>query len=98
MDGNPIDPNLEQVAQFIVELKWSSDYYGSSSPWPVGLAQVKIVIEGVATSTEAIEKAKSILASVRQDEPRETKVELKTASRRIPKKIGNGSTFNEAQR
>ena len=91
-DGNIIDPDYEDVAQFLVEMKWCPEYYGNVI-MPTGLNRATIVIEGVATSTQAIEKAKAILKSVREDEPRETKAELKTAKRRIPKSIGSGSTI-----
>jgi hypothetical protein len=80
----------ESVAQFVVNLTWANSYYGSETPLPSGLNSVTIVVEGVATSTEAIEAAKTALQSVRCDEPRETKVELKTSRRRLPKQIGPG--------
>jgi hypothetical protein len=92
-DGEAIDPNFEEVAQFLVSMRWGQEYYGSS-PMSVGLSYVQIVIEGVATSTQAIEKAKEILKEVREDEPRETKAELKTTKRRIPKRVGTGSTID----
>src|SRR5258706_115393 len=91
-DGRVIDPDMEEVAQFKVDMKWGHEYYGSESVMPVGLLNVSIVVEGVATSTQAIEKAKEILKPVREDEPRETKAELRKSKRRLPKKIGEGST------
>lgn len=88
------EKDYEEVAQFIVELSWGADHYYDQQQRQPGLDYAKIVIEGVATSTQAIEKAKELLASVRVDEPRKTEAELKTFKRLIPKRVGNGTTID----
>jgi hypothetical protein len=88
------EDQYEDVAQFIVNLNWGPEYNYNNDSITQGLQCARIVIEGVATSTQAIERAKELLLSVRVDEPRETKVELKTSKRLKPRQIESGEVID----
>ena len=77
-----------QIVQFNVTLSWS---WGSSYR-VIGVRSAQVMVEGCSTSAEAITKAIEMCKPLREDPPTNVSATVDTFTRRIPKKIGSGST------
>lgn len=76
----------ETVVQFGVDLSWGD--------WRAeGVSRVHVVVEGCATSSEAIDKAITMCKPLRTDQPRSVSASAETFERRKPRQLATAHTI-----